>query len=123
MYEVLEHEVPSEFDAEHAQSTVDRTTLARLVQERGVSYMLENIEEASIAELQQALDLADSIDRDNHAPVPTAAEVHTHAQHLHQLLQEHEPKLQVAPVPADGSCLVYSVMLQIRGQLGGRRWM
>ena len=119
IYEALQDDVPSELDDEHAQSTVDRTTLALLVQQRGVSYMLENIEEASIAELQQALDLADSIDRDNHAPVPTAAEVHTHAQHLHQLLQEHEPKLQVAPVPADGSCLLYSVMLQIRGQVCG----
>ena len=122
IYEALEDDVPSELDGEHAQSTVDRTTLVVLVQQRGVSYLLDNIEEASIAELQQALELADSIDSDNnnHAPVPTTADVHTHAQDLQQLLQKHEPKLQVAAVPADGSCLLYSVMLQIRGQVCGQ---
>jgi hypothetical protein len=38
------------------QSPVDRNTLALLVQQRGVSHLLEHGDEATIAELQQALE-------------------------------------------------------------------
>ena len=117
-------DVQSELRREHAEdlSPVDRTTLALLVHQRGVWDMLENGDEVSIVELQQALEYADSIESDSnkHAPVPTTADVHKHAQDLQLLLQKHEPKLHVAAVPADGSCLLYSLMLQIRGQVCGQ---
>ena len=125
------HLAPSPATAATLQpyAKLKRNILQNLVQERDISHLLETacddssleeaLQSATVAQLIQVLQLADSMVSHSNAqpPPPSIQELHAHVVQLRVLLHKQAPPLHLAPVLADGSCFYYALALQIDGML------
>jgi hypothetical protein len=106
-----------------------RNTLQKMVHQREISHLLETacedisleqaLQSATVPQLRQVLQLADSMVSHSNAqpPPPSIEELDAHVRQLRVLLHKQSPPLHLAPVVADGSCFYYALALQIDGML------